>query len=120
MRVQIQSEEEQRRQHAHTMEIQIQNTELLPAELKERNTLSPKGQHHPLTRLCGFQDVDPQASTDSLSEGKSSAAAAMAEEEAGYVTAREDEGTPHSEEGADLGEMFALNPEAEVNPMTGP
>ncbi|KAJ8418025.1 hypothetical protein AAFF_G00137340 [Aldrovandia affinis] len=36
MRVQIQSAEEQRRQHAQTMEIQIQNTDLLRAELKER------------------------------------------------------------------------------------
>ncbi|KAJ8355201.1 hypothetical protein AAFF_G00086090 [Aldrovandia affinis] len=48
----------------------------------------PPRQHHPPTRLCGFQDVDPQASTDPLSEGKSSAAAPMAEEETGYVTAR--------------------------------
>ncbi|KAJ8399560.1 hypothetical protein AAFF_G00409710 [Aldrovandia affinis] len=36
MLVQIQSAEEQRKQHAQAMEIQIQNTELLRAELKER------------------------------------------------------------------------------------
>jgi len=48
--------------------------------------------------LCGFPDVDPQGSTDPLSEEESSAAAA--EEEVGPVMTREEEGTPLGEEGA--------------------
>ncbi|KAJ8393728.1 hypothetical protein AAFF_G00057810 [Aldrovandia affinis] len=59
-------------------------------------------QRRPPPLLCGFQEVDPEASTDSLSEGESSEAAAVAEEEAGYVTARED----------DLGDPFPLNPQS--------
>ncbi|KAJ8414394.1 hypothetical protein AAFF_G00052640 [Aldrovandia affinis] len=109
MLVQIQSLEEQRRQHAQAMEVQIQNTELLWAELKERldaqkehalversgyrePAIAPRThlaatsrQRHPPPLLCGFQEVDPQASTDPLSEGESSAAVALTEEEAGIA-----------------------------------
>jgi len=63
---------------------------------KPRGTPSPPlpRQRRSEPRLCGFQDVDPQASTDPLSEEESNAAAAVAEEDIGPVTTREDEGTP--------------------------
>ncbi|KAJ8353326.1 hypothetical protein SKAU_G00208930 [Synaphobranchus kaupii] len=77
---------------------------------------------HPPPHLCGFQDVDP------LSEGESSEAARVAKEEAGWVTAGEEAETPRGEEGdappgeedVDLGDMFPLDPKADVTPMTGP
>ena len=65
--------------------------------------------------FCGFQEVDPQASTDPLAEEESSAD--RAEEEAGYV---ENEGPPQGAEEADLGDLFPLNPAADVPPLAEP
>ncbi|KAJ8389990.1 hypothetical protein AAFF_G00111510 [Aldrovandia affinis] len=58
MRVQIQSAEEQRRQHARTMEILIQNTELLRAELKER--FDTQEEHALTERGANEHPEDPQ------------------------------------------------------------
>ncbi|KAJ8405566.1 hypothetical protein AAFF_G00315460 [Aldrovandia affinis] len=57
MLVQIQSAEEQRRQHAQAMEVQIQNMELLRAELKER--LDAQKEHALVERGAGDRPEDP-------------------------------------------------------------
>ncbi|KAJ8412591.1 hypothetical protein AAFF_G00129270 [Aldrovandia affinis] len=57
MRVQIQSMEEQRRQHAQAMEVQIQNTELLRAELRER--VKTQEEHALDERGAGDRPEDP-------------------------------------------------------------
>ncbi|KAJ8389267.1 hypothetical protein AAFF_G00121320 [Aldrovandia affinis] len=57
MRVQIQSVEEQRKQHAQAMEVQIQNTELLRAELRER--VETQEEHALAERGAGDRPEDP-------------------------------------------------------------
>ena len=73
--------------------------------------------------LCGFQEVDPDGSTDPLSDGAASAAAERAEEETPIAAPEErpPSPTPLSEEENNLIEMFPLGSDGPLMPtrLTG-
>ncbi|XP_056278905.1 uncharacterized protein LOC130199446 [Pseudoliparis swirei] len=99
-----------------------------PRKARGGPSAPPPRQRHSAPRLCAVQDVDPQGSTDPISEGESSTGEVVAEEEEGPGETREGERNPLEEEAdaspsreeADQWDMFPFNNDTDVGPRAEP